>query len=500
MRTRDRRAARRRAAAGASRRASTCRRSSWPAARRRFDGRRARHRATRRALTAGPADADRWPRYLRARAVHRERRAGDRRRGRAHGRRASSGTRARAERLMREVNALLEKKPTVSLPSAREVLRTKVGDCNEHTALYVALARALGIPARIDVGLVFVRGAFYYHAWPEVYIDEGRPRLLAAGRSHVQPVSGRRHAPAAAARRARQADRHPAAHRPAEDDRARSRAGAQAPSPRPRRPRALADAADARPLSLALPTPRRPCGCWAAARAEAPDDCRPRPRKRYGEFTAVDGVSLDVQPGQIHGFLGPNGAGKTTTIRMIAGLLKPTAGRILVNGHDLATRARGREGGARLHSRPAVHLREADRRRVPALSRRALRHGRRGHRHAHQRDARDLRAGAVAARAGRELLARHEAAAGDERGVPAPAEGGAGGRADGRPRPARRAADQGRVPPDERARRRHPDEHAHAGSGAGDVRRRSASSSRARSSRTARWTSCGPWATPATTS
>jgi ABC-2 type transport system ATP-binding protein len=58
--------------------------------------------------------------------------------------------------------------------------------------------------------------------------------------------------------------------------------------------------------------------------------------KRYGSFTAVDGVSLDVAPGQIHGFLGPNGAGKTTTIRMIAGLLKPTAGRILVNGHDLA--------------------------------------------------------------------------------------------------------------------------------------------------------------------
>jgi ABC-2 type transport system ATP-binding protein len=58
--------------------------------------------------------------------------------------------------------------------------------------------------------------------------------------------------------------------------------------------------------------------------------------KRYGRFTAVDDVSLEVGPGQIHGFLGPNGAGKTTTIRMIAGLLKPTAGRILVNGHDVA--------------------------------------------------------------------------------------------------------------------------------------------------------------------
>jgi ABC-2 type transport system ATP-binding protein len=59
--------------------------------------------------------------------------------------------------------------------------------------------------------------------------------------------------------------------------------------------------------------------------------------KKYGAFTAVDGVSLDVEPGEIHGFLGPNGAGKTTTIRLIAGLLQPTAGRVLVNGHDLAT-------------------------------------------------------------------------------------------------------------------------------------------------------------------
>ena len=84
-----------------------------------------------------------------------------------------SGSRARAEKLTRYVNALLDKKPTVSLPSAREVLRTKVGDCNEHTALFVAMARAAGLPARIAVGLVYIHGAFYYHAWPEVYLDGG---------------------------------------------------------------------------------------------------------------------------------------------------------------------------------------------------------------------------------------------------------------------------------------------------------------------------------------
>jgi ABC-2 type transport system ATP-binding protein len=61
--------------------------------------------------------------------------------------------------------------------------------------------------------------------------------------------------------------------------------------------------------------------------------------KRYGTFTAVDGVSLDVAPGEIHGFLGPNGAGKTTSIRVIAGLLKPTSGRVTIDGHDLATEA-----------------------------------------------------------------------------------------------------------------------------------------------------------------
>ena len=82
------------------------------------------------------------------------------------------GAHARAEALTRYVNGLIDKKPTIGLPSASEVLRTKIGDCNEHTALYVAMARALGIPTRIAVGLVYMRGAFYYHAWPEVYLEE----------------------------------------------------------------------------------------------------------------------------------------------------------------------------------------------------------------------------------------------------------------------------------------------------------------------------------------
>ena len=58
-------------------------------------------------------------------------------------------------------------------------------------------------------------------------------------------------------------------------------------------------------------------------------------RKSYGDFVAVDGVSFTAQPGKIFGLLGPNGAGKSTSIGCISGLLKPTDGRIRVNGHDV---------------------------------------------------------------------------------------------------------------------------------------------------------------------
>lgn len=61
--------------------------------------------------------------------------------------------------------------------------------------------------------------------------------------------------------------------------------------------------------------------------------------KRFDHFTAVDGISFTVSRGEIFGFLGPNGSGKTTTIRMILGLLAPTAGRIQVMGYDAASQA-----------------------------------------------------------------------------------------------------------------------------------------------------------------
>jgi len=123
-----------------------------------------------RSLQYGRADPD-IPRYLQPEPFIES----DAEEIRAETAKAVHGTRdprLQAELLVRYVNALLEKKPTISLPSAREVLRTRIGDCNEHTVLYVAMARAAGIPARIAVGLAYVNGAFYYHAWPEVYLAE----------------------------------------------------------------------------------------------------------------------------------------------------------------------------------------------------------------------------------------------------------------------------------------------------------------------------------------
>ena len=59
--------------------------------------------------------------------------------------------------------------------------------------------------------------------------------------------------------------------------------------------------------------------------------------KRYGSFTAVNAVDLDVPRGELFGFLGPNGAGKTTTLRMIAGILRPSSGTVRIAGIDLGT-------------------------------------------------------------------------------------------------------------------------------------------------------------------
>lgn len=63
----------------------------------------------------------------------------------------------------------IKKKPSFTIPDPVEVLSSLEGDCNEHSALFVALARAAGIPSKVEVGLVYFENAFYYHAWASVW-------------------------------------------------------------------------------------------------------------------------------------------------------------------------------------------------------------------------------------------------------------------------------------------------------------------------------------------
>jgi transglutaminase-like putative cysteine protease len=82
----------------------------------------------------------------------------------------STDPRVVAERINRWLYDSLEKVITFGVPNASQVLASRKGDCNEHTQLYMALARAAGVPARSAAGLAYVRGKFYYHAWPEVFL------------------------------------------------------------------------------------------------------------------------------------------------------------------------------------------------------------------------------------------------------------------------------------------------------------------------------------------
>ena len=77
---------------------------------------------------------------------------------------------AAARRLVAWVNENVRKEPSLTIPSAREVLASRRGDCNEHAVLLTALARAAGIPARMVAGAMLVENAFFYHAWTELWL------------------------------------------------------------------------------------------------------------------------------------------------------------------------------------------------------------------------------------------------------------------------------------------------------------------------------------------
>jgi hypothetical protein len=76
----------------------------------------------------------------------------------------------KASKLVAWVYKNVEKRPVLSVPNALETLNNLVGDCNEHAVLLAALARAADIPAQVEVGLVYQRGRFYYHAWNVLFI------------------------------------------------------------------------------------------------------------------------------------------------------------------------------------------------------------------------------------------------------------------------------------------------------------------------------------------
>lgn len=78
--------------------------------------------------------------------------------------------------------------------------------------------------------------------------------------------------------------------------------------------------------------------------------------KEYKSFRAVNGLSFTISPGEIVGLLGPNGAGKTTALRCVAGILKPTEGRVLINGWDILTdQAKAKAGMAFVPELPSLY-------------------------------------------------------------------------------------------------------------------------------------------------
>ena len=97
--------------------------------------------------------------------------------------------------LVEWVHQNIDKRPVLSIPDALSTLENRVGDCNEHAVLLAALARAAGIPCRIEAGLVYLKGRFYYHAWNLVYLGRWITVDAVFGQvpadvSHIRLVTG----------------------------------------------------------------------------------------------------------------------------------------------------------------------------------------------------------------------------------------------------------------------------------------------------------------------
>jgi hypothetical protein len=108
---------------------------------------------------------------------------------------SATTSRDKVERILDWVSAHVEREPSLTMPSARDVLRTRRGDCNEHAVLVAALARAAGVPARIVAGLAYAGDGFYYHAWNEVWLDgwvsvDGVFKQMPVDATHVKLLEG----------------------------------------------------------------------------------------------------------------------------------------------------------------------------------------------------------------------------------------------------------------------------------------------------------------------
>lgn len=79
---------------------------------------------------------------------------------------------AKARRIVAWIQEHIKKRPVLSLPDALATLENRAGDCNEHAVLFAALARACGIPTKVEVGVVYLKKRFYYHAWNAVYLEK----------------------------------------------------------------------------------------------------------------------------------------------------------------------------------------------------------------------------------------------------------------------------------------------------------------------------------------
>lgn len=102
---------------------------------------------------------------------------------------------AKARKLIAWIYENIEKRPVLSVPNALETLENRMGDCNEHAVLLAAMARAAGIPAQIEAGLVYARGRFYYHAWNVLYLGkwitaDSLMNQMPADVTHIRLVRG----------------------------------------------------------------------------------------------------------------------------------------------------------------------------------------------------------------------------------------------------------------------------------------------------------------------